>query len=911
MEEVRTAGKPNRKKQTVTSRIVSDMLFSGVSLWLLLLGIRLGLVTAFDGTMNLTRYGLLFLGVAFLLVVFVIQGRIKRVLISTALALGALGLYVWRQWDTLQQQAMVLAYYMDERYYAYVQRHFFDKSMRAEGVLDKNILLTLICIVLVYCMALLVFRLRQAFIGFIPVYFVFMAGLLFGKAPSKLSITLLMLGCGIALAVVVAKQPIQHRKRRLQIREKQKKAWSKLPVRLPAICLLGISLVLGYAVSGKMEDKVLKLSPDFQKKELEIEENIIRQVSNFAQYIKGVTGFGGDGMLSNAAPHYTDSKVMEVTVDFKPHTAIYLRGFTGETYRNGHWSKVNEKDLKASFPNEKDSIWRRNYDQMKRVSGFLSLDDSELNRFLYRSFYEYQEEEDDDGYIDYGDREKDYQTSDFLSYIRGGLEDSIHGGNITVKYVGKERFRKTAYLPYFSNLYDKNGTGAVVKTGGDGNLARKGSRYTTEMYLISQRKLPDYVEYMDSLGWMTEDVQYTAGSLMETEQNDSLDVEYSGTETVDERYQQYASTHYGQLNDGGLPLYQQLIKESYKNQGESPDVLATVREVQQILWLNTSYNLDLKPVPMGNDYAEYFLFVQQKGYCEHYATAATILLREFNVPARYVSGYRIDNRAFKENGDGTYTAKVKDSDAHAWTETLQQYTGWTPWEVTPSDGDETSEEEEESRQEREPADATETPERTLEPPEEVKRVQVPEQTEEPSPTPSAEPEASAVPKADSPDGTDGGDNIHRSSLSVGQLAAIAAGALFVLVLIAVPLVCRIRQGRRRQRILKTKARAGKRATGYCMAYLVDALRIAGNKMDKNAEERDWMQVLEQSYGEVLTQTERGEMLRLAQAGAYSRSGTSVEEQNRLWSLCRKVLRSIPERCRLPRRLFFCMIFKKE
>ena len=39
----------------------------------------------------------------------------------------------------------------------------------------------------------------------------------------------------------------------------------------------------------------------------------------------------------------------------------------------------------------------------------------------------------------------------------------------------------------------------------------------------------------------------------------------------------------------------------------------------------TSYSLKLDSVPAGQDYAEYFLFGQKKGYCEHYATAATIL----------------------------------------------------------------------------------------------------------------------------------------------------------------------------------------------------------------------------------------------------------------------------------------------
>lgn len=88
--------------------------------------------------------------------------------------------------------------------------------------------------------------------------------------------------------------------------------------------------------------------------------------------------------------------------------------------------------------------------------------------------------------------------------------------------------------------------------------------------------------------------------------------------------------------------------------------------------------------PAGQDYAEYFLFGQKKGYCEHYATAATILLRDLGVPARYVSGYRLSKKSFHKGKDGKYTATVIDSDAHAWTETYGEHFGWMPWDMTPS-----------------------------------------------------------------------------------------------------------------------------------------------------------------------------------------------------------------------------------
>jgi hypothetical protein len=42
---------------------------------------------------------------------------------------------------------------------------------------------------------------------------------------------------------------------------------------------------------------------------------------------------------------------------------------------------------------------------------------------------------------------------------------------------------------------------------------------------------------------------------------------------------------------------------------------------------------------------------------------------------------------FQENENGTYTARVLDSDAHAWTEVFESYCGWVPEEMTPGESD--------------------------------------------------------------------------------------------------------------------------------------------------------------------------------------------------------------------------------
>ncbi|MBQ1934697.1 MAG: transglutaminase domain-containing protein, partial [Clostridia bacterium] len=81
----------------------------------------------------------------------------------------------------------------------------------------------------------------------------------------------------------------------------------------------------------------------------------------------------------------------------------------------------------------------------------------------------------------------------------------------------------------------------------------------------------------------------------------------------------------------------------------------------------------------GDDFAKWFLFESETGYCAHYATAATVLLRAAGIPARYVEGYFVQCTA------GAKTA-VTNHRAHAWAEYYDSRSGiWNVLEVTPAE----------------------------------------------------------------------------------------------------------------------------------------------------------------------------------------------------------------------------------
>lgn len=108
---------------------------------------------------------------------------------------------------------------------------------------------------------------------------------------------------------------------------------------------------------------------------------------------------------------------------------------------------------------------------------------------------------------------------------------------------------------------------------------------------------------------------------------------------------------------------------------DSDTVVAEV--VANYVRTSAAYSLDTERMPDGDDFVRWFLQDSDTGYCVHFATAATILLRSLDIPARYVVGYKVDTEA------GEW-ADVTQDDAHAWVEYYIDGVGWRMLETTPS-----------------------------------------------------------------------------------------------------------------------------------------------------------------------------------------------------------------------------------
>lgn len=123
-----------------------------------------------------------------------------------------------------------------------------------------------------------------------------------------------------------------------------------------------------------------------------------------------------------------------------------------------------------------------------------------------------------------------------------------------------------------------------------------------------------------------------------------------------------------QLPNGFNPQTQALIR-TWRMETES-DVDLVNRALAYFNQEDFFYTLN--PPLLSNDTVDEFLFETRRGFCEHYASAFTVMMRMAGIPARIVTGYQGGWRSTI----GNYLL-VRQSDAHAWSEVWLPGQGWT------------------------------------------------------------------------------------------------------------------------------------------------------------------------------------------------------------------------------------------
>ncbi len=220
-----------------------------------------------------------------------------------------------------------------------------------------------------------------------------------------------------------------------------------------------------------------------------------------------------------------------------------------------------------------------------------------------------------------------------------------------IRYVGSSG--DVAYVPYFSKWDSLNGD-VVLKS--DYLLKKAVGK---DMLSVNTLQSIEEMEALIALG-------ENAASSAETEVLNTLSAAYCENQ---ESFSFFAEAV-------------EQITRTYTGEGVNSQRLAYAKGVKKYLSEQMSYSLILDTLPQGADPVEYAVTQGHEGYCMHFASAGTMLLRELGVPARYVSGYVVVPSDF-EASEQKFFAKVTDYAAHAWVEIYLENVGWIPYEMTP------------------------------------------------------------------------------------------------------------------------------------------------------------------------------------------------------------------------------------
>ena len=226
-------------------------------------------------------------------------------------------------------------------------------------------------------------------------------------------------------------------------------------------------------------------------------------------------------------------------------------------------------------------------------------------------------------------------------------EQSSQMGIITIEKLNASE--KYAYVPYCAFLNDY-----YEISGGDGSV--KGQNMAKDEF--SYFPIQSYVQAMEGR---------------------SMNEEEGILDRVEAEYHSYVTMNYLWVPSGFEKLEEQCKAQKIKE----GDVEEIIRYVTSFLVSEHKYNIQVPRLPKDKDFIQHFLYESKEGYSAHFASAAVLMFRMFDVPARYVTGYAAPASIFSPTVEGNYTALLQSDNSHAWVEIYMEGIGWVPVETTP------------------------------------------------------------------------------------------------------------------------------------------------------------------------------------------------------------------------------------
>jgi len=125
-------------------------------------------------------------------------------------------------------------------------------------------------------------------------------------------------------------------------------------------------------------------------------------------------------------------------------------------------------------------------------------------------------------------------------------------------------------------------------------------------------------------------------------------------------------SQYLQIPSSGNPETVEFVAENITTSMTTQDKIDRLTST----FSHRDFSYTLSPPLMQSAPIDEFLFEKKAGFCSHYASALTYMLRLANVPARIVTGYQGGE---VQSGN---VISVHQFDAHAWVEAWDNHKGW-------------------------------------------------------------------------------------------------------------------------------------------------------------------------------------------------------------------------------------------
>lgn len=447
-----------------------------------------------------------------------------------------------------------------------------------------------------------------------------------------------------------------------------------------------------------------------------------------------------DGRVGRQLNRYTGAEQFTARLDSAPVEDLYIKAFTGGAYSDGNWAAETDwktaNDMAAALRLQQKSdawLWQLDWNfnmglyseqdfRREMTEGTRILSGEELLGILPRVYaglnqvaatrfpeFFHAPNADEDVSLDYFDEDMAYYEVPVSSYGEGYGEDYLSMPFDPATMSEADDVAVSQLYFYGGQVYERTLLGKLnFVSGGDGPIPELADGYyaaaagtdvtkylpVTNLRLrrpagsqISWPALSVYLPTYKSDGASTDmdSRLFFTGAFLS--RKDTVGLDWSGMDG------------YGDAIAKGLAMKDYYEKNGLSRYLSVPDGLSRLREyvaqhpltdeaeitafIRYTLDTHASYSLLAGDPHDGTDPVEYFLFDSHRGYCEQYASAATLMYRLYGIPARYVTGYRVKQEEFSaQETDGSWTAQVPDRDAHAWVELYFPTVGWTPVEMT-------------------------------------------------------------------------------------------------------------------------------------------------------------------------------------------------------------------------------------